>query len=55
MEDPSPDINYPSPDINYPSPDELLPIVYNSANFGFTDNEIISLRLALKFCVIQSR
>ena len=54
MEDPSPDMEDPSPDINYPSPDELLPIVYNSANFGFTDSEIISLRLALKFCVIKS-
>ena len=54
MENPSPDMENPSPDINYPSSDELLPLAYNTANFGFTDHEIILLRQALRFCVHKS-
>ena len=41
-------------DIESPWDDELLPRAYNTGHFGFTDNEIVSLRCALEFCVRKS-
>jgi len=41
-------------EIESPWDDELLPRAYNTGHFAFTDNEIVSLRSALEFCVRKS-